>query len=77
LYKFCRHPIMLGFIIAMFATPVMSAGHLFFSVMTTAYIFIALIFEERDLENAIGDKYREYKRTVPKICQFSLLKRKA
>ena len=75
LYKFCRHPIMLGFIIAFFAIPTMSMGHLFFAAMATGYILIALIFEERDLENAHGEHYREYKRTTPKICPFSFSKR--
>lgn len=75
LYKFCRHPIMLGFIIAMFASPTMSVGHLFFAVMATAYIFIALIFEERDLENALGEHYKEYQKTTPKICPFSFFKK--
>ena len=70
-YKFCRHPIMFGFMIAMVATPVMTLGHLFFAVMCITYIFIALIFEERDLLNAIGEPYKEYQRTVPKICPFS------
>jgi len=75
-YKYCRHPIMLGFMIGMVATPVMTVGHLFFAVMCIAYIFIALIFEERDLVNVIGEPYKEYQRTVPKVCPFSFGKRK-
>lgn len=74
LYNHCRHPIMLGFIIAMFATPVMTAGHLFFAAMATTYIFIALIFEERDLEQNHGEHYREYKKTTPKLCPFPFRK---
>jgi len=77
LYKYCRHPIMLGFIIAMVATPVMTAGHLFFAVMCIGYIFIALTFEENDLVNAIGEPYKEYQRTVPKVCPFSFGKGKS
>ena len=75
LYKYCRHPIMLGFMIGMITTPVMTVGHLFFAVMCIAYIFIALIFEERDLVNVIGEPYKEYQRTVPKICPFSFGKK--
>jgi len=77
LYKYCRHPIMLGFMTAFVATPVMTVGHLFFAVMCIAYIFIALIFEEGDLVNAIGEPYKEYQRTVPKVCPFSFGKSKS
>ncbi len=64
LYKIVRHPIMLGFIIAFWATPRMSVGHLVFAVATTVYILIAVQIEEHDLTNLYGDTYMEYKREV-------------
>ncbi len=71
-YKFVRHPIMTGFIIAFWATPVMTTGHLLFAAVTTAYIVIAVkYFEEKDLRNEIGDAYVKYEKRVPMLIPFT------
>lgn len=69
-YKLVRHPIMVGFIIAFWAVPTMTTGGLLFAAMTTAYIVVALMLEERDLITVLGDEYRNYKKKVPMLIPF-------
>lgn len=77
-YKYVRHPLYLGFIIAFWAAPVMTFTHLFFAVMTTGYILVAIQLEEGDLVTLYGDKYRNYKKWAPMLIpSFKKLSRRA
>jgi methanethiol S-methyltransferase len=73
-YRLVRHPLYVGWLFAFWMTPMMTFAHLLFSVATTAYILLAIQFEERDLVREFGDTYEEYRRSVPMLIP-SLRKR--
>ncbi len=70
LYRIIRHPILLGWMIAFWATPTMTYGHLLFAIGTTTYMLIAIPFEERDLAALLGEEYRHYRARTPKLLPW-------
>ena len=67
LYRFVRHPLYVGWLIAFWATPTMTGAHLLFAVLTSSYIVTAIRWEERDLVTIHGAKYQDYQKRVPKL----------
>jgi len=76
-YKYIRHPLYVGWFVTFWATPSMSLGHLLLAVGTTAYILVAIYFEERDLGELLGSEYKEYRARTPMFIPRPASKRPA
>jgi len=76
LYRLIRHPLYAGFLLGFWAAPVMTYAHLLFAIATTAYILLAIQFEERDLIHEHGASYEEYRRNVPMLVPFTAIRRR-
>lgn len=66
-YKFVRHPLYFGFVVAFWAAPTMTLGHFVFAAVTTAYILVGILLEEHDLVDLFGEEYRRYRTRVPML----------
>jgi len=77
LYRLSRHPLYLGFVIMLWAAPVMSITHLVLASLFTIYIIIAIQFEERDLVTIFGEKYRDYQKQVPMLIPWFKIRNKS
>jgi methanethiol S-methyltransferase len=75
-YNYVRHPLYLGFVIGFWFAPTMTAAHLFFAIMTTAYILVAIQLEERDLIKQFGARYQAYKESAAMLVPFFNFNRK-
>jgi protein-S-isoprenylcysteine O-methyltransferase Ste14 len=76
-YKYSRHPLYLGALIGIWATPIMTVTHLVYALLLTAYIMVGIYYEERDLISVFGEQYLKYKSTTPVIIPLKLKKQSA